>query len=113
MSILDGQYKNRKLFDHINIDNPNQKCVEIGLSCLSALGKSLGIAKLSDSAQLVNGVCVAHVKVRDEQNVVRTYSKVDSPVATTATGQAVVGTAPQASQDGQNVASVSKPPWAR
>lgn len=74
MSVLDGQFKNRKLWDRINIQNPNQQCVDIGLRCLAALGQALGIASIQSTDQLLNGVCIAHVKVKDEQNEVRTYS---------------------------------------
>lgn len=79
LSILDGHGKGRKLWDNINIDNPNQKCVEIGLRSLSALGQAIGLNSISDTSQLLNKTCIAHVKVRhDDQygdkNEIRTYS---------------------------------------
>jgi hypothetical protein len=74
MSVLDGPFKGRKLFDNINIHNPNQQCVEIGLRSLAALGQALGVRHVNDTDQFVNQVCVAHVKVKDGQNVIRTYS---------------------------------------
>jgi hypothetical protein len=116
LSVLDGQYKNRKVFDRINIDNPNQQCVEIGFRCLAALGQALGLTKITDSNQLVNGVCVAHVKVKDEQNEVRTYSATNTGQTT----DAAVDTAnrTQAIKDEKQTAPAgtsggSKPPWAR
>lgn len=75
MKVLDeGLYKGRKVFDQINIQNPSTQCVEIGLRSLSALGRALGLQAITDSTQLVNQVVVAHVKVKDDQNIVRTYS---------------------------------------
>jgi hypothetical protein len=74
LSILDGPFKNRKVWDRINIQNPSSQCVEIGLRSLAALGQAIGLASISDTDQLVNQICVAHVKVKDEQNEVRTYS---------------------------------------
>ena len=74
LSVIDGQCKNRKVFDNINIDNPNRQCVEIGLRQLAALGLALGIPHIGDTAQLLNLCCIAHVKVKAEQNEVRTYS---------------------------------------
>lgn len=75
MKVLDdGLYKGRKVFDQINIQNPSTQCVEIGLRTLSALGRALGLQAITDSAQLVNQVVIAHVKVKDDQNNVRTYS---------------------------------------
>ncbi len=74
MSVLDGPFKNRKIFDRINIDNPNAQCVEIGMRSLAALGLALGLQAIGDTAQLLNGIVVPHVKVKDGQNEVRTYS---------------------------------------
>jgi hypothetical protein len=74
LSILDGPGKNRKLFDNINIANPSTQCVEIGLRCLAALGQAIGLTAISDTAQLVNKTCVAHVKVKGNCNEIRTYS---------------------------------------
>ena len=74
MTILDGPSKNRKLFDNINIDNPSQECVEIGLRTLSALAQAIGLQAVTDTDQLSNQVVIAHVKVKDDQNSIRTYS---------------------------------------
>jgi len=73
-TILDGPGKNRKLFNNINIDNPSQQCMEIGLRTLAALGQALGLTCISDTSQLVNKTCIAHVKVKDDRNEIRTYS---------------------------------------
>jgi len=81
MAVLDGPFKNRKVFDRINIQNPNAQCVEIGLRCLAALGQAIGLTHIADTSQLVNQVCIAHVKVKDEQNEVRTYSSAQAPQA--------------------------------
>jgi len=76
--VLDGPCKNRKLWDRINIDNPNPVCVKIGLSVMAAIGQSLKIPYLQDASQLQGGVLVAHVKVKNEQNEVRTYSSMEA-----------------------------------
>jgi len=74
MKVLDGPCKGRKVFDQINIDNPSAQCVEIGMRTLSALGRAIGLQVITNTDQLLNGVVVAHVKVKDNQNNVRTYS---------------------------------------
>jgi hypothetical protein len=78
MVVIDGAHKGRKLWDRINVSNPNQDCERIGLACLSALGRACGIPKLNDEALLLQQIVVAHVKVKDSsfgaQNNVRTYS---------------------------------------
>lgn len=73
LCITDSEYKNRKLWPNINIDNPNEKCRQIGASQLSALCLAIGLGQLDDSSQLVGGVGVASVTVKDGQNNVRTY----------------------------------------
>ena len=51
-SVLEGQYKGRKLFHMINLVNPNQQCVEIGMKSLAQIGKAVKIPKPADSTQL-------------------------------------------------------------
>ncbi len=89
MKIIDGKFKERKLFDRINIENPNQQCVEIGRRCLSALCLAVGVQAASDTSQFMNQVVVAHVKVKNDQNEVRTYSSPSAaPLPAPATGPA-------------------------
>lgn len=76
MTVLDGQYRNRKLWDNINIQNPSQQCVDIGLRTLSALGKATGVTYVSDENQFLGKTCMVHVKVKGEQNEIRTYSAI-------------------------------------
>jgi hypothetical protein len=79
LSILDGPHKNRKLFDQINIDNPSQQCVNIGMRVFSALARAIGLAAVTDTSQLLNQVVVPHVVVENDsvygqRNAIRTYS---------------------------------------
>lgn len=121
MLITDGQAKDRKLFDRINIDNPSEKCVEIGFRCLAALGQALGLQSITDSNQLVNQVVLAHVRVKGDQNEVRTYSAVGvqqlagPPVAAkrAASSAAVAPVAAPVAQAHVAQAPAAKSPWAR
>ena len=134
MCVLEGNFKNRKLWDRINIDNPSQQCVQIGRSVLAAIGLALEVPSLLAAEQLVGGVLVAHVKVKGEQNEIRTYSSVakyraDQAVAVAQGGQAVTtACAPPAQQQppqqqqpvqpqqpGQQASPqpASVPPWQR
>jgi len=74
LAVLDGPCKNRRVWDRINVANPNAQCVEIGLRSLAALGQAIGVPHVADTSQLLNQACIAHVKVKGEQNEVRTYS---------------------------------------
>ena len=77
MKVIDGPSVNRKLWDRINIDNPSLKCVEIGLRVLSALAKSVSLPAIQDTSQLVDKCCLASVKVKDNNNEVRTYLPIE------------------------------------
>lgn len=62
-TILDGKYKDRKVWDYINLTNPNAKCVEIGLSQLSALCLAVNIPTPQDSSELLDKPFVGRVKM--------------------------------------------------
>jgi hypothetical protein len=120
LSVVDGPYKNWKLFDNINVQNPSAQCVEIGLRQLAALGLAIGVKVITDSSQLVKKTCFAHVKVKDDQNYIRTYSPV-TPAAAPGVPQQPTAPAqqqapPQCSQPATPQAAPptqQKPPWAR
>ena len=81
MTITDGEYRNRKLWDKIHIQNPSQECVKWGLRKLSALGKATGVTYVSNENQFLGKTCMVHVTVKDEQNEIRTYSAMTGPTA--------------------------------
>ena len=96
LTVLDGSHKGRKVFDFINIDNPNPVAQEIARRVLAALVLAAGLQRLGPVAELNGKVVVAHVKVKSDQNNVRTYSSpgaVASPVVSQPGG---VAAAPQA-----------------
>lgn len=78
LTVLDGPHAGRKVFDFINIANPSQVCQKMGRSVFAALSKACGIVKQRNEsfpvAELNGKVVVAHVKVKDDRNNVRTYS---------------------------------------
>lgn len=67
---------NRKLWCNINVSNPNSQCQQMGLALLSALARAANIPQVVDTSQLVGASVTAHVKVKDDQNNVRTFSPV-------------------------------------
>lgn len=83
MVIMDGDYRNRKLWANLNIDNPSSKAEEIGRRQLSALARAAGLSKLSDEDQLLGATVVASVKIsKDRQgNEVRTFAPVGDAAA--------------------------------
>jgi len=50
--VLEGDYKGRKLWARLNLNNPNQTAVEIAKGDLSAMCKAAGVKVLKDTQQL-------------------------------------------------------------
>ena len=48
----DGKYNGRKVWHNFNVVNPNEKAVQIGRGQLKRLNQILGIAELTDTAEL-------------------------------------------------------------
>lgn len=51
-TILEGQYKNRQLFDRLNLQNPNGEAVRIAKGQLSAICRAIGVMQPRDSEEL-------------------------------------------------------------
>ncbi len=81
----EGDEKNRKLYDYINIQNPNQTAERLAAKSLSALGRSTGIWEITLPEQLLNQVVVAVVTKNDSGNNIRTYKPVAEMQTATAT----------------------------
>ena len=64
LEILDGEHRGRKLYDRLNLDNPNQQAVEIAQRALSAICHATGKLHVTDSEELHGISMVATVRVR-------------------------------------------------
>ena len=71
--VQESESKGRKLYDYINIQNPNQTTERIAQKSLSALGRSTNIWSIQDPRQLLNQVVIAVVTRNDSGNNIRTY----------------------------------------
>jgi hypothetical protein len=78
MEILEGPAKGRKLWDQLNLVNPNAQTVEIAQRTLSAICHATGRLQVSDSEQLHFTPMMVTVKVRpagpDKQGIRREAS---------------------------------------
>ena len=123
MVILEGEYKNRKLWSRFNIDNPSIKATEIAAGQFSALCRAAGLGKIDDTDELLQKVVVPHVKVKDGQNEIRTYSSMakyqeelakQSPAAQQAPSAAASPHSPSVQSAQQTPAATGgKAPWER
>ncbi len=99
-------HQGRVVFGNLNIQNPNPKAEEIGRQQLGELMRAIGLAKVTDTDQLIGGNLQIKLDIkRDEQygdkNEVRGFKAVS--------GGATLGNAPT----GMPLPSAkAAPPWA-
>lgn len=88
LDIIEGPFQGRKLFDRLNIVNPNQTAQEIGQRALSQITHAIGkVGVVTDSEQLHGVPMMAKVIVKpeetkngvwyDKRNEIKKYSAVD------------------------------------
>jgi hypothetical protein len=79
LQVVDGACKGRKVWDRLNLDNPNAVAVEIAQGTLSAICHATGVMKVSDSSQLHSVPMLVRVKVKagenGPQNEIKGYKK--------------------------------------
>lgn len=100
-TIIEGEYKGRRLWARLNLNNPNDLTVKIAQAELSAICRAVGVLTPRDSTELHNLPLVIHVRRKSRRdtdeivNEIRGFDKRD-----TVTGR------PQQAQS-------STPPWRR
>jgi hypothetical protein len=68
LAIAVGQYQNRKLYDNLNIINPNAQAQQIARGTLSAICRAVGVMEPKRSEELHGKVLSAKVKIGKDQN---------------------------------------------
>lgn len=102
--VIDGEYKGRKVWSRLNLDNPNAQAVQIARGDLSAICRAVNVIQPRDSVELHNLPLVITVRCRknpengDISNDIKGYAPRVSAAKTTPP--------PQANGN-------SNPPWAR
>lgn len=119
--VTEGQYKGRKVWARLNLDNPNAKAVEIAQRELSAICHAVGKMQISDTQELHFKPMVIRVDIEESEgyaprNAIKSYK------AAGAAAQAAQGNAPAAAPESQSTAPTataapaspsSAPPWER
>ena len=101
--VLEGDFKDRKVWARLNLNNPNATAVKIARSELSAICHAVGVMQPKDSVQLHNLPLVITVKLKKREDTGELTNEIKGyePKAT-ATGQ------PQQAPVADNT-----PPWKR
>jgi len=103
LTVLEGEYKDRKVWDRLCLNHPNAQTVKIARGNLSALCRAIGVMQPRDSVELHNipVVVIVKVKKREDNGELTNEIKGYEPKATAA-GQ------PQ-----QAPSNSTTPPWRR
>ena len=121
LTVLDGYYTGRKIYDQLNIANQSEQAQNIGRARLSAIGHSVGVLQINDSSQLHNLPLKIKVKISKTEegnlgNDVQAYKpsseQVETVQAQVASNSASSGgfTAPPAVNVNFNQAPAFAPP---
>lgn len=102
-TVLDGEHKDRKVWDRLCINHPNAMTVKIARGNLSAICRAVGVMQPRDSVELHNIPLLITVKVKKRQDTGDLANEVKGyEPKTVATGQ------PQQAPVASNT-----PPWKR
>jgi hypothetical protein len=77
--VLDGEFAKRRIWDRLNLDNPNQTAVEIAMASLSAICHAVGVLTPKSPEELKDQILEVQVAVQPakgsygESNVVKGY----------------------------------------
>lgn len=80
--VMEGEYKGRKVFDRLNIQNSNHTAQQIAQSALSSICRAVGVLTPKDSEELHNRPLKIKVGLRPasgefgESNIIKGYSPV-------------------------------------
>lgn len=78
LEVISGDYKGRKLWDRLNLVNPNPTAVALARQTLAHLCLAIGVRQLHDTIELHNRPLLALVRVRktpegEPQNEIKGY----------------------------------------
>ncbi|MDR2761471.1 MAG: DUF669 domain-containing protein [Planctomycetaceae bacterium] len=117
-TILDGQYRGRKVWDRLCLNHRNQQTVEIARANLSAICHSVGVLKPRDSNELHHIPLTITVKLKHDYdtdniyNEIKGYAKRDSMISNVSVATTGLATS-QAAQYPQATVNDNTPPWVR
>lgn len=104
-------HQGRVVFGNLNIKNPNPKAEEIGRQQLGDIMRAIGLAKVTDTDQLIGGQIGIKLQIKEDaqygaSNEVKGFKSVSGSVAPAVIPQGQSNPAPAAS-------AKAAPPWAK
>ncbi len=92
LTVLDGQYAGRKVWDRLNLDNKNPVAVEIAYGTLSAICHACNILQVGDSQQLHGIPMMVSIGIQPAKGDFEASNKAKSYKAMNVAGQVNVAT---------------------
>jgi len=93
LQVVEGEYKNRLIFDRLNIQNTNEVAQQIAQKALSSICRAVGVMHPKDSEELHDKPFSVKIGIRPasgeygESNIVRGYSSLSSSPVKTGSGK--------------------------
>ena len=107
-------HQGRVVFGNLNIKNANPKAEEIGRQQLGDIMRAIGLAKVTDTDQLIGGQIAIKLEVKEDaqygaSNEVKAFKSVSGSVAPAAGVPAFV----KQTEPTENRIAKAAPPWAK
>jgi len=105
IEVIDGDYSGRKVFDRLNLKNPNSTAVEIAQRSLSSICRAISVNSPKDSSELCDKPMMVKLAVKaasgdyEASNDVKGYEAVNSEASA------------QPAPSGASSNGGSTPPW--
>jgi hypothetical protein len=108
--ITGPSHQGRVVFGNLNIKNPNPKAEEIGRQQLGEIMRAIGLAKVTDTDQLIGGQISIKLEVKNDaqygaSNEVKGFKSVSGSAAPAASPASPAAAAPATTK--------AAPPWAK
>ena len=107
IEVIEGQHQGRRVFERLNLKNPNSVAVEIAQRSLSSICRSIGVNNPQNSEELMDKPLMIKVAVKPAQGE---YGASNEIKGYDAVGGATTAPAPAAVADTAS-AGASTPPW--
>jgi len=105
--IIGPTHQGRVIYSNLNIRNPNPKAEEIGRQQLGELMRAIGLSSVSDTDQLIGGICQIKVSIKPTDGQYDVSNEVKGWRAIGGSSAPVPAAADKAAE------AVRKAPWAR
>ena len=110
IEVIEGEFAGRKVFDRLNLNNPNSVAVEIAQRSLSSICRSVGVNNPKDSIELRDKPLMVKLAVKPADGQYSASNEVKGYDACNISSAGATASAPVAAAAANGSAT---PPWKR